>query len=94
MIHNISLLEDGQAEVIELTPAPTSPLLDKPLMELQFPAGSLVGMINRGNVIKIPRGSDQIRLGDTVIMVTLAEVAHKGRGTVFSKELAWILNVK
>ena len=74
-IKNVALLENGQAEVIEFIPRPDSPLLDTPLKDIEFPEGCLVGMIARGNTIKIPSGRDRIRQGDTVIMVVLAEVA-------------------
>ena len=75
LIKNISLLEGGKAEVIEFTPGEDSPLLDKPLQEIVFPPGCLVCMINHGQSIRVPRGGDQIRWGDTVIMVSLAEVS-------------------
>jgi trk system potassium uptake protein TrkA len=77
LIKNISLLEEGRAEVIEFTPRPDSPLLNTSLKEAIFPAGCLVAMIGSGHSVRIPRGDDQIRPGETVIMVTLAEVADK-----------------
>jgi trk system potassium uptake protein TrkA len=76
-IRNVSLLEEGRAEVIELRAREGSALVGRPLKELTFPPGSLVGMISRGNTVRIPRGDDKILAGDTVIMVTLAAVARE-----------------
>lgn len=75
LIRNFSLLEGGKAEVIEFTPGDDSPLIDTPLQEFKFPPGCLVCMITRGHTIRIPRGSDQVRKGDTVIMMSLADVS-------------------
>jgi trk system potassium uptake protein TrkA len=77
LIQNISLLEDGRAEVIEFRAGPRSPLIGKPLKEIVFPDGCLVGMIGRGNTVRIGRGDDKILAGDTVIMLTLAEVSKE-----------------
>jgi trk system potassium uptake protein TrkA len=75
MIQNISLLEDGRAEVIEFRAGQKSALLGKALKEIEFPDGCLVGMIGRGNNVRVGRGDDKILAGDTVIMVALAEVS-------------------
>ncbi|MDO4678819.1 MAG: TrkA C-terminal domain-containing protein, partial [Eubacteriales bacterium] len=48
--------------------------LGKPLSELNLKKNLLVGSLNRGGKIKIPRGSDTLQVGDTVIIVT----THKG----------------
>ena len=43
---------------------------DIPLSELPLKKGVLVGGINRNGRIILPRGSDVIRQGDTVVIIT------------------------
>lgn len=65
---------DNRAEALEFAIKDTCPVLGKPLSELNLKKNLLVGSLNRGGKIKIPRGSDALQVGDTVIIVT----THKG----------------
>lgn len=76
-IKNVSLLENGLAEVVEFTAGPGAGILNTPLKDLKLPAGCLAGMIQRGKGVRIPSGDDAIHENDTVIMVMLAGVAAK-----------------
>jgi trk system potassium uptake protein TrkA len=71
---SIASLENGKAEVIEIIPHPESPVINKTLQEIQFPWGCVVGTIQRGEDIIIPRGHTTILKKDHVIMFTLPEV--------------------
>ncbi len=76
-IKSISLLEGGRVEVVEYEVLSGASISKKPLSELSLPRDSLVGMIVRDSVVKVPRGEDQVREGDIVIMIARAEVIDK-----------------
>lgn len=61
---------DGRAEALEFAIHTNSPVVDVPLMELQLKPNLLICCINHRGAIRIPRGQDRIRVGDTVIVVT------------------------
>ncbi len=68
--HLLAVLEEGQATIIEVTvPAAFQP---RSLIELKAPAQSIVGAIIRGADVIIPRGSDQIRPDDRLIVFAAA----------------------
>lgn len=60
----------NKAEALEFVVRENSAVTDKPLMELTLKRNLLIGCINRGGEIRIPRGQDSIQVGDTVIVVT------------------------
>lgn len=60
----------NKAEALEFIVRENSAVTNKPLMELQLKRNLLIGCINRGGEIRIPRGQDSIQVGDTVIVVT------------------------
>jgi trk system potassium uptake protein TrkA len=76
-VRNLSLLQEGRAEIIELVAGADSPIAAAPLRDLNLPRGCLVAMIIRGDELRIPRGEDRIQPGDTVIVVTLSELAER-----------------
>ncbi|MDO4340729.1 MAG: Trk system potassium transporter TrkA [Eubacteriales bacterium] len=61
---------DNRAEALEFAIHETSPVVGIPLSELHLKKNLLVGCLNRNGRIRIPRGQDTIRVGDTVIIVT------------------------
>ena len=63
------LLAGEDAEAIEFIPPDDASVIDKPLKDTHFPAGTLVAMIVRNGEIVIPRGHDRIQRGDRVIML-------------------------
>ncbi len=64
---------DDRVEALEFTVHQESGVTDIPLYELPLKPNQLICCITRGEQIIIPRGSDTIRVGDTVIVVTLAQ---------------------
>lgn len=60
----------NKAEALEFVVREDSAVTNKPLMELSLKKNLLIGSINHGGEIRIPRGQDVIRVGDTVIVVT------------------------
>jgi trk system potassium uptake protein TrkA len=55
----------------------TSAIVNVPLSEVNFPKGSIVGAIVRGDEIIIPRGDSVIRPKDRLIIFVLAKVVPK-----------------
>lgn len=72
---SVTTFREEEAEAIELVASVESRYVGKPLMDLKFPAGCLVGAIARpdGEVI-IPRGHSRIEPGDRVIFFALERV--------------------
>ncbi|MEM7446977.1 MAG: Trk system potassium transporter TrkA [Myxococcota bacterium] len=69
-LHSLHVLEDGQAEVVELHVPPDCAATGMPLRRLDVPRGALVAAIVRGDEVVIPRGEDEVRAGDHVIVMT------------------------
>lgn len=62
---------DDRVEALEFTVHEPSEVTNTPLSELRLKPNQLICCITRGDEIIIPRGSDCIQVGDTVIVVTL-----------------------
>ena len=61
---------DGKVEACEFIVKGSSPVVNKPLSELQFKDGILIASILRGDTVIIPRGHDIIQEGDRVVVAT------------------------
>lgn len=61
---------DNRAEALEFVIREESEVTGVPLMDIKLKKNLLIGCINRGGEIHIPRGQDCILKGDTVIVVT------------------------
>ena len=61
---------DNKAEALEFKIHTNSKIIDGPLKDLKLKKNLLLGAINRGGKIIIPRGNDCMKVGDTVIVVT------------------------
>lgn len=61
---------DNKAEALEFSIREHGPVVGVPLMDLSLKKNLLVACINHNGRIIIPRGHDQIGIGDTVIIVT------------------------
>ena len=69
-IETLHRMMDDQAEALEFKIRDNFTRTDIPLSELPLKKGVLVGGINRNGRIILPRGSDVIRRGDTVVIIT------------------------
>ena len=76
-------LVGGRAEAAEFSVDHASPLIGRPLRDLPIAGGILIAAIVRGSQIIIPHGNDEIREGDSVILITkdkpLTDLAKSGR---------------
>ncbi len=69
----LATVEQGQGEVLEIE-------LDiefnnRKIMEMRFPKPAIVGVVQRGNGVIIPKGDTELHTGDTLIIFTKAEDA-------------------
>lgn len=68
------MLGDHEAEILELE-VPAEPvhreIIEKPLRELDIPAGALIGAVIRDGVVSIASGATQLRPGDELLVVAL-----------------------
>ncbi len=62
---------DDRVEALEFRVHEESGATAAPLMKLNLKSNQLICCIMRGNRVIIPRGADQIQVGDSVIVVTL-----------------------
>jgi trk system potassium uptake protein TrkA len=69
--HLLAVLEEGQATIVEIAVPPG--FRPRALMEMQAPPQSIVGAILRGTEIIIPRGPDQVRPQDRLIVFAAAD---------------------
>jgi len=69
-VHSVMMLEGIDAEVIELSPAVDSPIIGKPLKDIQFPADSVVGAVVHPTGEEIATGDTVIKPDDRVIIFT------------------------
>jgi trk system potassium uptake protein TrkA len=69
----VHTIENGLAEVIEAEALETSPLVGKPLRELDLADGIRIGAIYREGKVIVPDGASQIAAKDRVIIFAMAE---------------------
>lgn len=67
---------DGGAEALEFVIREESEVTGVPLMNISLKKNLLIGCINRGGKVHIPRGQDCIMKGDTVVVVTSQKGLH------------------
>ncbi len=67
-------LRDEKAEAVEFIALETSEITKKPLKNIKFPKGAIVGAILRNDKVRIPWGDSVIEPGDRVILFTLRSV--------------------
>ena len=86
--NNISTLYrllDDKVEALEFTVHEDSPVIGKPIMNLNLKKGLLICCICRGDRVVIPGGQDTIEKGDSVIIVTLESGLHDIRDILSDK---------
>lgn len=76
-VAQVALVEEGKAEVIEVDITNKSKILGKALKDIDFPEGSIVGIVLRHNEVIIPRGDYVPEVDDKVIIFTLPEALKK-----------------
>ncbi len=69
-VETLHRIIDNKAEALEFYIHEKSRVTDTPLQELKIRKGILVASITRNGKIIVPRGSDVLQQGDTVIIIT------------------------
>lgn len=69
---NVALLESG-AEMIELRVPQRSRVANRPLSEVGFPRGAIVGALLRDGDVVIPSGRETLRPGDDAVVFTVQD---------------------
>ena len=72
-IKGVYSIQNGAAEIVEAQALDTSPLVGKPLKELELPDGMRIGAIIHEGVVSRPAGDSIIRPRDSIIILALAE---------------------
>ena len=75
--HLLAVLEEGQATIVEVQVPPAFKV--RALMSMKAPPQSIVGAILRGGEVIIPRGADQIRPDDRLIVFAAADAVRMVR---------------
>ena len=70
-VNRMALINEGQAEVLEFRATSACQIIDRPLAEVGLPKGIIIAALIRGPKAIIPKGSDIIHEGDSVIMFAL-----------------------
>ncbi len=76
-IRGVHTIQNGAAEIIEAEALETSPLVGKPLRELNMLHGVRIGAILRDGKVIIPRGDTSIQPHDRIIMSAIADEVRK-----------------
>lgn len=76
-IQSVHSLQNGAAEVIEAEALETSPLVGRPLREIDLPDGMRIGAIYRRGRASTPDGGTRILAHDRVIIFALADRVHQ-----------------
>ncbi|MFT7518404.1 MAG: trk system potassium uptake protein TrkA [Kiritimatiellia bacterium] len=69
-LRSLTVLEHGQAEVLEIEARADSRAVGTPVRRLNVPRGALLAALVRDDAVIIPNGDDMIQAGDTVIVLT------------------------
>ncbi len=73
VVLSVAALRGIDAEVIEFSVRPGSPLADRSLAEIRFPTDSLVGAVIRDDEVIVPSGELSLTQGDRVTVLALPD---------------------
>ncbi|MEX2608811.1 MAG: Trk system potassium transporter TrkA [Gemmatimonadota bacterium] len=76
-VRAVATMKGIPAEALELSVGPGAPILGRPLKEVAFPKGGLLGAIVRDGQVIMPRGTDVVQKGDHVVVFALPEAIAK-----------------
>ena len=76
-VQAVARMRGVSAEALEFVARAGGKIVDRPLLDIRFPRGAMVGMIVRPNEIVVPEGYTQIREGDHVVVFAVQEAVNK-----------------
>jgi len=71
-IRGVHSLQNGAAEIVEAEALDTSPLVGRPLREIDLPSGIRVGAVFRNGEVLTPNGDLQIQSQDRIVIFAIA----------------------
>lgn len=86
---SVASFHEESAEAIEIVALDTSDLVNKPLRDIKFPRGAIIGAAVRDTEIIIPTGDTIILPGDRVIIFTLTSAIPSVEKTLMVKMEYW-----
>ena len=86
-ILSITHMPNLNAETIKAQITENIPIIDKPLKDVKFPKGMIIGALVRDEKIIIPSGNDEIKLNDIVIAFVLPDSIAQAED-IFAKILS------
>ena len=86
---SVASFHKENAEAIEIVALETSDLVNKPLRDIKFPRGAIIGAVARGKEIIIPTGDTLILPDDRVIIFTLTSAIPSVEKTLTVKLDYW-----
>lgn len=69
----MATIEQSNAEILEIVVPAHSPLVGRPLKDMDVPTGSIIGVIVRRDDVVIPGGDDRLEPNDHVVVFALPE---------------------
>jgi trk system potassium uptake protein TrkA len=72
-ITNLLPIEEGRVNVTEIVLDAGSPVVGKLLKDIDLPENALVAVVVRDNRPIVPRGANELRGGDRMVLITLPE---------------------
>ena len=75
-------LRQGQANLVEVTLPPDTPLAGRPVRQLRLPPDAALVTILRGGRVIVPQGDDCLEGGDELLFVTAADVETEVRAAL------------
>lgn len=67
-LSNVYIIEGGKGQMMEFVIKKKTKIVDTPLSKIKLPKQTLIGAIVRGDKLIIPRGNDQIKVGDHILV--------------------------
>lgn len=86
---SVASFSKENAEAIEIVALDTSDLVNRPLKDIKFPRGAIIGAVVRDEEIIIPTGNTIILPGDRVIIFTLTSTIPSVEKTLMVKMEYW-----
>jgi cell volume regulation protein A len=68
-IDPLELISSGDRDISEFFVAADSPVRDRRIVDIQFPANTIVLLIDRNGTYIIPRGSTTLQVGDRMLIL-------------------------
>ena len=79
----VRLMEFGDARLVEVTLASTSPAADKQITQLQIPREATVVAVIRNDHVIVPRGDTVIQAGDEVMVLVTSDASEDDVKSIF-----------